>query len=75
MFNRQITSYHDKQVIDENNLNRFEDEYSAKYLKSCFNPEFDLKMRVREQERPECITSSGGIGGRLRKFNTKEAIL
>ena len=73
MFNRASTSYHDKQELDTNIIERFADEFSAKYLHSCFSPDFT--MRVRERDKPDVVEHSCAIGGSGRKFRDRMGVL
>ena len=73
MFNRASTSYHDKQELDTCIIVRFADEFSAKYLCSCFSPDFP--MRVRERDKPVVVEHSCAIGGSRRKFQNRAEVL
>ena len=73
MFNRLSTSYHDKQEIDASIIERFADEFSARYLRSCFS--LDFPMRVRERDRPIIVEHSCAIGGSKRKFRDRSEVL
>ena len=73
VFNRESVSYHDKQQLDKITIERFADEFAAKYLRPCFNPE--LPMRVRERSRPVIVEHSCGIRSGPRKFINKEEVL
>ena len=73
MFNRKSTSYHDKQDLDVSIIEQFADEFSAKYLLSCFNPDFP--MRVRERDKPIIVEHSCAIGGSVRKFQDRAGVL
>jgi hypothetical protein len=71
MFNRNLQSYHDKQNANETSA--FVDGFSAKYLQSCFDPNFP--MRVRERNKPVIVEHSCAIGGSRREFNTKAEVI
>ena len=73
MFNRTSTSYHDKQQLDTSIIERFADEFSAKYLRSCFSTDFF--MRVRERDKPIVVGHSCAIGGSRRKFQNRAEVL
>jgi hypothetical protein len=71
MFNRNVKSYHDKQTIK--NESQFIDAFSAKYLQSCFDPTFP--MRVKERDKPVLPEHSCAIGGSNREFATKAEVI
>ena len=73
MFDRASTSYHDMQELDAESIKRFTDEFSAKYLRSCFNPDF--LMRVRERNKPVVVEHSCGIRSGARTFANKNGVL
>jgi hypothetical protein len=53
MFNRQKISYHEQQIKTKENLKRFDnDEYAAKYLFNCYNPEFKMRM-TKMKDKPK----------------------
>ena len=72
MFNRASASYHDQQELDTSAIQQFTDEFSAKYLRSCFSP--DLPMRVRERDKPVIVEHSCAIGGSRRKFQNRAEV-
>ena len=59
MFDRSKPSYHDNQVLGDTDTSRYLDKTSAKYLKSCFNPEFP--MRCKERESPKLYIKGTGL--------------
>ena len=72
MFDRTSKSYHDQQELNPSIIERFADEFSAKYLRSCFSP--DLTMRVRERDKPIIVEHSCAIGGSRRKFQNRAEV-
>jgi len=73
MFDRNIISYHDNQSIDSERLHLFKDEYSAKYLFSCFHPSFEIRMR--ELNEPRIVEHTCSIGGSTRKFEKRQEVI
>jgi hypothetical protein len=73
MFNRSVLSYHDKQQVDTERLRLFKDEYSARYLISCFNPSFVIRMK--ELDEPRIVEHACSIGGSNRKFKAKQEVI
>ena len=73
MFNRHIESYHDKQSLPSSEIAKFIDNFSAKYLYKCFNP--DIPMKVRERSKPVLPLHTCAIGGRNCNFNRREEII
>ena len=73
MFDRASLSYHDKQELDSNTIEQFADEFSAKYLRSCFSQ--DLPMKVRERDKPIIVEHSCAIGGGRRKFANRAMVM
>ena len=56
IFNRNEQSWHESNPVDDINLKRFKDEYSAKYLNKVYNPEYRLRMVTRNT--PKLISRS-----------------
>ena len=73
MFDRNIESYHDKQILSPGDVARFSDEFTAKYLYSCYNP--DIPMRVRERSKPVLPPHACAVGGSKRRFTKREEVI
>jgi len=73
MFDRMQSSYQDLRAITDNDLARFTDEFSARYLIGIFNPEFP--MRCRENIIPKMPSDIFGIDSLTdRKIPSEEVV-
>ena len=73
MFNRKIEGYHDNKQISTDDLIRFNnDDYAAKYLIPCYNPEF--KVRVTFLKTIPIIRNYS-LEYRTFKYNYREEVL
>ena len=69
IFNRNEHSWHESNLVDEINLKRFKDEYSAKYLNKVYAPEFRLRMVPKNA--PKIAKSFIAVGAINKKYANK----
>jgi hypothetical protein len=69
VFNRDEPGYHDlKEVNWERDLPRFDgDPYKTKWLESCYNPEFHMRVNFPKRP-PNTELATGGIAHILKTF-------